>query len=57
MTSTSRAFDQNFRGQDHLFGRFYLNRYNHAPTYDGKNLLTVGPGSTVNSQNWAVGYT
>jgi hypothetical protein len=49
--------DQVFRGQDRLFGRFYLNRYKHAPTFDGKNLLTVGPGSTVQTQNWAVGYT
>jgi hypothetical protein len=49
--------DQVFRGQDRLFGRFYLDRYKHAPTYDGKNLLTVGPGSTVQTQNWAVGYT
>ena len=50
-------FDQVFRGQDRLFGRFYLNTYKHAPTYDGKNLLTAGPGSTVRAQNWAVGYT
>ncbi|HEY3703868.1 MAG TPA: carboxypeptidase regulatory-like domain-containing protein [Terracidiphilus sp.] len=50
-------FDQVLRGQDRLFGRFYYNRYKHAPTYDGKNLLTAGPGSTVQSQNWAVGYT
>jgi hypothetical protein len=50
-------FDQVLRGQDRLFGRFYLNKYHHAPTYDGKNLLTVGPGSTVQTQNWAVGYT
>ncbi len=50
-------FDQVFRGQDRLFGRFYLNRYKHAPTYDGKNLLTVGPGSTIQTQNWTVGYT
>jgi hypothetical protein len=50
-------FDQVFRGQDRLFGRFYYNKYKHAPTYDGKNLLTAGPGSTVLSQNWAVGYT
>jgi hypothetical protein len=50
-------FDQVLRGQDRIFGRFYLNKYHHAPTYDGKNLLTVGPGSTVQSQNWAVGYT
>jgi hypothetical protein len=50
-------FDQTLRGQDRLFGRFYLNRYVHAPTYDGKNLLTAGPGSTIQSQNYVVGYT
>lgn len=50
-------FDQVLRGQDRLFGRFYLNRYTHAPTYDGKNLLTVGTGATVQTQNWALGYT
>ena len=50
-------FDQMFRGQDRLFGRFYLNKYRHGQTYDGKNLLTAGPGSTVTTQNWAVGYT
>jgi len=49
-------FDQVFRGQDRLFARFYLNTYKHAPTYDGKDLLTVGPGSTVRTENWAVGY-
>src|SRR6185437_10047704 len=49
--------DQVFRGQDRLFGRFYLDRFHHAPTFDGKNILTVGPGSTVQTQNWAVGYT
>jgi hypothetical protein len=49
--------DQTFRGEDRLFGRFYLNHYHHAPTYDGKNLLTVGPGSTIQSQSWLVGYT
>ncbi len=50
--------DQVFRGgQDRLFGRFYLNKYHHAPTFDGKDLLTVGPGSTITSQNWAIGYT
>ena len=50
-------FDQVFRGQDRLFGRFYLNKYHHAPTFDGKDLLTAGPGSTVQTQNWAIGYT
>ena len=50
-------FDQGVRSQDRLFVRFYLNRYVHAPPYDGKNLLTVGTGSIVQSQNYAVGYT
>ncbi len=50
-------FDQTLRGQDRMFGRFYLNRYFHAPTYDGKNILTAGPGSTVQAQNWVFGYT
>ena len=50
-------FDQVMRGQDRLFVRFYLDRYVHAPSFDGKDLLTVGTGSTVQSQNWAVGYT
>jgi len=49
--------DQVFRGQDRLFGRFYLNRFKHSPTYDGKNLLTAGPGSTIQTQNWTAGYT
>ena len=49
--------DQVLRGQDRLFGRLYLNKYHHAPTYDGKNLLTAGPGSTVQTQNWGLGYT
>ena len=50
-------FDQVVRKQDRLFVRFYLNRYKHAPTFDGKNLLTAGPGSKVQTQNWALGYT
>jgi hypothetical protein len=50
-------FDQVLHSQDRIFGRFYLNRYQHAPSYDGKNLLTVGTGSTVQSQSWLVGYT
>ena len=50
-------FDQVFHGSDRLFGRFYLNKYHHAPTYDGKDLLTAGPGSTVQTQNWSIGYT
>ena len=50
-------FDQVLRGQDRLFARFYLDRYVHAPSYDGQNLLTVGTGSTVQTQNYALGYT
>ena len=51
-------FDQVLRGQDKLYGRFYRDKYYHAPAYDGKNLLLTGyPGSTVTTQNWAVGYT
>ena len=49
--------DQVVRGQDKLYGRFYLDRYVHSPGYDGKNLLTDVPGSTVQTQNWAAGYT
>jgi hypothetical protein len=50
-------FDRVFRGQDKFYARFYLDRYVHAPGYDGKNLLTDVPGSTVQTQNWAAGYT
>lgn len=50
-------FDQVLHSEDRIFARFYLNRYVHAPSYDGKNLLTVGTGATVQTQNWAVGYT
>ena len=51
-------FDQVLRGQDKLYGRFYRDKYYHAPAYDGKNLLLSGnPGSTVTTQNWAAGYT
>ena len=50
-------FDQVVRGNDRLFGRFYLDRFTHAAPYDGQDLLTVAAGSTVQSQNYAVGYT
>ena len=51
-------FDRVFRGQDKFYGRFYTDRYYHAPAYDGKNILLTGnPGSTIRSQNWAAGYT
>jgi hypothetical protein len=57
-------FDQVMRGgQDKLFARYYLNRYELIPGFDGKDILTVGStggpgtGSTVQSQNYAVGYT
>jgi len=49
--------DENFHNGDHLSGHLYINDYKHAPTYDGKNILTVGPGSTVNSMSWAGTYT
>jgi hypothetical protein len=49
-------FDQVVRGKDRLFVRFYLDRFQHAAPYDGKDLLTVAAGSTVQSQNYAVGY-
>jgi hypothetical protein len=50
-------FDQVIRKQDRLFARVYIDKYKHGVTYDGHNLLTVGPGSTVTTQNYAVGYT
>ena len=50
-------FDKVVRGQDKLYGRYYLDRYEHLPGYDGKNLLTDVPGSTVRTQNAAAGYT
>lgn len=50
--------DQMLRGgQDKLFFRFYIDRYVHAPAFDGNNLLTDATGSTVQPQNWSVGYT
>ena len=50
-------FDQAFKNGNHLFGRFYIDRYTHLPTYDGKDLLTANTGSTVQTQTWALGYT
>ena len=50
-------FDKVVRGQDKLYFRYYLDRYEHLPGYDGKNLLTDVPGSTVKTQNAAAGYT
>ena len=49
--------DQTIRGQDKIYARYYLDRYVHEPGYDGKNLLTDVPGSTVQTQNVAAGYT
>src|SRR5947199_184930 len=49
-------FDRVVRGQDKYYARYYLDRYVHAPGYDGKNLLTDVPGSTVQTQNMATGY-
>jgi Carboxypeptidase regulatory-like domain len=50
-------FDQTLRGQDRLFVRYFYDKYVHETPYDGQDLLTVGAGSTVVSQNVAVGYT
>jgi len=50
-------FDKVLRGQDKLYARFYLDRYVHQPGYDGKDLLTDVPGSTVQTQNYNAGYT
>lgn len=51
-------FDKVIRGQDKLYGRYYQDRYFHAPAFDGKNLLLTGfPGSTVKTYNVAAGYT
>src|SRR2546427_2181636 len=56
MTNVAR-FDQVVRGQDKLYGRFFLDRFVNAPPYDGVDLLTDGTGSTVQVQNYALGYT
>ena len=50
-------FDQVLRGQDHLFVRALIDRYNHAAPFDGSDLLTIDAGSTVNTYNLALGYT
>src|SRR5579859_2474156 len=50
-------FDQVVRGQDKLSARFYLDRFANAPPFDGKSLLTVGTGSTVQTQNYLASYT
>src|ERR1017187_2500199 len=51
-------FDRVFRGQDKYFFRFYTDRFYLAPGYDGKDLLlTTAVGATINTQNWATGYT
>ncbi len=50
-------FDQTLRSQDRLFVRYYRDKYVHQTPYDGSDLLTVGAGSTVTTQNVAIGYT
>lgn len=50
-------FDQVIRSQDRLFVRALIDKYTHAPTYDGTDILTVHTGSTVDTDNIAVGYT
>lgn len=50
--------DKVVRGQDRLFGRYYIDDYHHKPGYDGKDLLlSSSVGSDVRTQNVAVGYT
>ncbi len=49
--------DQTVRGQDKLFFRFDVVHYYLAPPYNGQSLLTVGTGSTVQTMNYALGYT
>ena len=50
-------FDQVVRNQDRLFVRVLIDKYTHAPTYDGNNILTVHTGSTVDTDNISLGYT
>lgn len=50
-------FDQVLRNQDHLFVRALIDKYTHAPTFDGTNILTVHTGATVDTDNIALGYT
>lgn len=50
-------FDQVLGKQDHLFVRALVDRFYHAPSFDGKDLLTIDAGSTVLTQNYAAGYT
>lgn len=50
-------FDQVLRGQDRLFIRALIDRYNHQAPFDGKDLLTIDAGSQVNTYNIALGYT
>ncbi|MGH8399283.1 MAG: carboxypeptidase regulatory-like domain-containing protein, partial [Gammaproteobacteria bacterium] len=54
-------FDQTVRGQDHLTGRAYIDRFTSLPSYDGTDVLTLqnnysGDGSTVQSQNYMISY-
>lgn len=50
-------FDQVLRNQDHLFVRALIDKYTLAPTFDGSNILTVHVGSTIDTDNIALGYT
>jgi hypothetical protein len=50
-------FDQVLRNQDRLFVRALIDKYTLAPTFDGSNLLTVHVGSTIDTDNIALGYT
>ena len=50
--------DRILRGQDKLYGRFYMDKYYHKPGYCCNNLLLSGTaGSDVKSFNATSGYT
>lgn len=50
-------FDQILRKQDRLYVRALIDKYTLAPTFDGSNILTVHVGSTIDTDNIALGYT
>lgn len=54
-------FDQDFRGQDRLSARAYIDRFTAVPSFNGKDLLSLqntfgGDGSTVQTQNYMLSY-
>lgn len=54
-------FDQIVRGQDRLFVRAQIDKFDQPAPFDGTNLLTIGnfgpEAAKILSQNYAVGYT